>query len=65
MPLYVDRFVVQAFLRETDAKGNWVPIQAPDGQLVHELPQAPQMVNGFEGLKKYQRDLAKKLAAET
>jgi hypothetical protein len=52
--LKADRFVVQVILREYDDKGD------PVG----ESPQQPVTVFGLDGLKKYQRELAKKLAAE-
>ncbi len=54
MPLSPDRFVVQVFLRETDSKGN----------VINEYPQQPVTVFGEDGLKRYQRELAKKLAQE-
>ena len=49
-----DRFVIQVFLRETDDKGNGIA----------EYPQQPVTVFGEDGLKKYQRELTKRLAAE-
>lgn len=51
MPLQPDRFVVQAFLRETDDKG----------VVVNEYPQQPQTVFGTDGLKRYLRDLEKRI----